>query len=352
MGVGIVFILMPFLFYAAQLLSTRYWMLTVSTVICFGCASRGQMIIQQFPFPTLKRLLGLILVVLCLLPLVVGVQFPFLKSPRITLTTPTLFPTADGLMPMGAYTHFLVPRLSNANTQFVDHNQVIWQTAQNIPYELSSNGTVPVLKTHVYMYASLAATMQGKRSEIIPPEKSDGYPFLYAESRSFTKEWTELNNPDGYGQEVKQAIQRLLAMPAEYQSKRYAGIGMLKFGSGDRRWSEELLMLNRTFQGNEYYILAAHTLFQGNNFVPASDDWGKMLVFYSTKPFALTLVGQSEEQRLKSSPERNPAFNSIKLKGADWFGKQFKIDEPESLDELNIARSTFPDWMVVGRIKK
>ena len=352
MGVGIVFILMPFLFYAAQLLSIRYWMLTVDTVICFGCAPRGQAIIQQFPFPSLKRVLGIILVVLCLLPLAVGVQFPFLKSPRITLTTPTLFPTADGVMPMGAYTRFLVPRLSNANTQFVDHNQVLWQAAQNISFELGSSGSVPVLETHVPMYIRLAATMQGKRSELIPPEKSAGYPFLYAESRSFTKEWTELNNPDGYKHDAKQAIQRLLAMPAAYQSKRYAGIGVLKFGSGDRRWSEELLMLNRTFQGNEYQILPAYTLFQKNSFLPSSDDWGKMIVFYSIKPFALSLVGQSVEQPLKSSPEPNSAFHSMKLKGADWFRKRFRVDDPESLDELSLARSAFPDWMAMGRVKK
>jgi hypothetical protein len=352
MGVGIIFILMPFLFYAAQLLSTRYWMLTVDTLLCFGCSSRGQAIIQQFPFPSLKRLLGIILACCCLLPLAVGVQFSFRMFPRITLTKPTLFPTADGLMPMGGYAHFLVPILRNANTQFVDHNQLLWQTAQNISFERGSNGIVPVLETHLPMYIRLAATMQGKKSELIPPEDSANYPFFYAESRSFTKHWTELNNPDGYKHQTKQAIQRLFSMSAEYQSKREFGFGVLKFGRGDRRWSEELLMLNKLFEGNEYQILSADNLVQHNNFVPSSNDWGKTLVFYSPKPFSLTLVGQLTEQPLKSSSEINPAFHSITLKGGDWFGRQFRINDSESLNKLNIARSAFPDWMAVKRVEK
>jgi len=352
LGVGIVFILMPFLFYAAQLLSTRYWMLTLDTVLCFGCAARGQAIIQQFPFPSLKRLLGIILVCFCLLPLAIGVQFPLLKSPRITLTTPTLFPTADGLMPMGSYAHFLVPLLRNASTQAVDHNQLLWKTAQNVSFESGSNDIVPVLKTHVPMYIRLAATIQGKKSEEITPQDSVKYPFFYAESRSFTKDWTELNNPEGYEHETKQAIQRLFSMPAAYQSKRELGFGVLKFGSGDRRWSEELLMLNKHFQGNEYQILPATNILQGNGFIPSPDDWGKTLVFYSPKPFTLTLAGQPTEQSLKSSPEPNSAFHSIDLKGADWFGKQFRVDDSGSLNELSIARSAFPDWMTVKSVEK
>lgn len=350
--VGSALMLLPFLFYAAQLLSIRYWMLTIDVLLCFLCTPRGQLILQQSCSSGFKRSLGLVLVCCCILPLFVGVKIPFIKSPYLTTTAPTVFPTADGVMPMGAYSHFLIPRLRNAATQFVDHNQATWQSANSAQYELGSNGKVPVLETHLPMFIRLAATMQGKPSELIPTTKIGNSPFFYAESRSFTKEWVELNNPDGFKSEGKTTIQKLLASPAAYQSDRSVGIGVLKFGSGNRQWSQEFLTLNPLFRGNEYQILPASQFFQGETFTISSDDPGKTLIFYSPESFSLTLINSQQRQILQSTRESDAAFATIRLRGADWFGKQIVLNQLTSLKELKVARSAFPDWMSVGTVSQ
>ncbi|BAY13950.1 hypothetical protein [Calothrix sp. NIES-2098] len=351
MVVGCVLMLPPFLFYAAQLLSTRYWMLTVDVLFCFVCSYRGQEIVKSFRFP--KQSLSLALTAVCLFPLVLGLHLPFPSSPRLTLTHPTLFPTADGVMPMGTYAYFLVPRLRNAHSQFVDHNQVVWQAAESTQFELGSNGTVPILETHLPMFLRLAATTQGKRSQLIPPSAIASYPFFYAESRSFTKQWVELNNPSGYKDKNKPVIQSLLFSPAEYQSERLMGIGVLKFGQGDRQWSQEFLSLNPLFQGNEYHLLPASKVLQGNSFIMTPEDYGKTLVFYSPQSFSLTLINQQQRQILQSTRESDSALATIKLRGNDWFGKQLSIDEStSSLEDLKIAKSVFTDWMSVGTVSR
>lgn len=349
LGAGLM--LLPFGFYGAQLLSTRYWMLTLVTLLSFISAPRGKAILHELPLQLLKRWIGWGLVAAASVPLVIGIHLPFISAPRLTLTTPTLFPTADGVMPMGAYGSFLVLRLRNANAQFVDHNQAVWQAAQATQFEMSSDGSVPILETHLPMYLRLAARLQALKSREIPANEITQLPFFYAESRSLTKEWTELNNPDGYKNEKKAAIQRLLQYPAAYQSN-HRSIGVLKFGTGDTQWAEELSSLNRQFRGNEYQRFSASTCFQLDRCIPDPSDWGKTLVFYSPQPFTLILTDGTHQQPLTSVREHNASLETIALKGKDWFRRQIVLEQPESLSRLSIAKSAFPDWMSISAVQR
>lgn len=353
MVAGVLTMLLPFAFYAAQLLSARYWMLTLVTLLCFACVPPDQNILKQLGTRSLNRVLCLVLVVAFLSPLAIGVHLPFLNHPRLTFTTPTLFPTADGVMPMGAYARFLVPKLRNASSQFVDHNQAVWLAAKNTSFEQGQDGKVPILETHLPMYLRLGVTTKGMKSLLIPAKDIGNHTFFYAESRSLTKKWVELNNPRGYkSNENNNIVQDLFSRLAEYKSNRYLGIGILKFGAGSNQLSQDLFTLNRYFKGNEYQLLSAKSYFRKNAFVAPAEEWGKTFIFYSPKAFAITLADKSTRQIIKSIREPNSTLNTLKLRGADWFGKNILLEDGSNITELSIAKSAFPDWMNIGAVEK
>ena len=353
MAAGVLTMMLPFGFYALQLLSTRYWMLTLVTLLCFVCASPEQVNIKLFRASALNHLLGVVLIVAFLAPLAIGVHLPFLNHPRLTLTTPTLFPTADGVMPMGAYARFLVPKLRNGNSRFVDHNQAVWRASQSAHFDQEDDGKVPVLETHLPMYLRLAATTKGMVSLLIPLKDIGKHAFFYAESRSFTKKWIELNNPSGYKiEESKGNIESVFSRPAEYKSNRYLGIGVLKFGTGNNQWTQDFLALNKHFKGNEYQLLSANTEFHGNAFITQPEDLGKTLVFYSPEAFVLTLGDKNIRQSIQSVSDADSTLNTIELRGMNWFRKNIFIENHQNIGKLGVAKSAFPDWMSIGGVEK
>ena len=99
-------------------------------------------------------------------------------------------------------------------------------------------------------------------------------------------------------------------------------------------------------------MLSAKSYFRKNAFVAPAEEWGKTFIFYSPKAFAITLADNSTRQIIKSIREPNSTLNTLKLRGADWFGKNLLLEDGSNITELSIAKSAFPDWMNIGAVEK
>ena len=104
-------------------------------------------------------------------PWIVGLHAPTLSDIRPTLTSPTLIPTSDGRIPMGAYLGFAVELASDHF--LVDHNQKIWLAARSTQYRTCDDGTVPLLGTGMVNYLELAVRVAGQSPRILAgPDQS------------------------------------------------------------------------------------------------------------------------------------------------------------------------------------
>ncbi|MEB3219579.1 MAG: hypothetical protein VKN72_25545, partial [Nostocales cyanobacterium 94392] len=109
---------------------------------------------------------------------------------------------------------------------------------------------------------------------------------------------------------------------------------------------------NHQFKGNEYQEVSAQHYFQNKIFKPLSTDLGKELVFYSDQKFSLTLTSGSSSQNLQSSTSTDYPLSFIVLRGQDWLNKSIVINNLVDPQKIKMAKSAFPDWMTVDRIKK
>jgi len=234
---GFLALLLPVLFFLPQLHSPRYFWRACEALLLLSASGR-------LSFWNRRGMMGAICLV-AVIPLLVGVRLPALNRPQMTSTNPTLFPSGDGHYPMGGYLPFMF-RLRNASSAPVDHNQRVWNAAQNTVFEENPAGEVPVLITPMSGYLLFAASLQGKTAHRSSFEALSGSAF-YADSRSLMRD--DPKTP-------LWALSQVLALPARFVSPALEGLGVLKFGEGDDRWGRRTRLLNRLFAGNEYFVVS------------------------------------------------------------------------------------------------
>lgn len=181
--VGGFFLLVPFLFYVGQMFTPRYWTPGLLAMMAIFVSRRGVALWKTGGLHL--RWFRPVLWATALIPLVIGVRLPDLKHPHATLSRPTVFPTADGNMPMGAMLAYsLGPRFGF--NPIPDHNQGIWLSAKATPFKADEQGRVHILTTAMFEIIKLAARVQGHEPVDYHHDQAAGRE-LYADLRSLTK---------------------------------------------------------------------------------------------------------------------------------------------------------------------
>jgi hypothetical protein len=180
--------LLPMVFYSVQLSTPRYFLLSAA-ILLFLASSRRVNLLYSTGWSTRWRPLvaggaGLI-AAFAAGPWIVGLHAPTLSEIRPTLTSPTLIPTSDGRIPIGAYLGFAVELASNRF--LVDHNQKIWLAARSTQYRACDDGTVPLLGTGMVNYLELAVRVAGRSPRIVAGPDQSPCRFAYADARSLLR---------------------------------------------------------------------------------------------------------------------------------------------------------------------
>ena len=182
--------LLPMVFYSVQLSTPRYFLLSAAIVL-FLASSRRVRALYRAGWGARWRLLvtgGVGLIAASAAgPWIVGLHAPTLSDIRPTLTSPTLIPTSDGRIPMGAYLGFAVELASDHF--LVDHNQKIWLAARSTQYRTCDDGAVPLLGTGMVNYLELAVRMAGQFPRMLAGPNQSPCRFVYADARSLLRSY-------------------------------------------------------------------------------------------------------------------------------------------------------------------
>ena len=153
-------LLIPVLFYGRILFTPRHLM-TASVIIGFSACFSGSQVwwgeLMKSKARWLVRMAGVALI--C--PLFVGIKLNSLSSGELKLSNTTLYPTADGLWPMGGYVAFL-GKLGNSHQEPIDHNQRVWRAwCQLDKVDLYRNKEIVIRSNGLYSYGELWGEWHG-----------------------------------------------------------------------------------------------------------------------------------------------------------------------------------------------
>jgi hypothetical protein len=200
---------------------------------------------------------------------------------------------------MGGYASFLL-KLARAEIEPIDHNQQVWKAVDSAEFDFAPDRSMPVLRTPMYGYFLLEASLRGGTAHCRPLSELEGASF-YVDSRSLMRD--DPKTP------LKQ-LDRILRLPSQFVSPTVEGIGVLQVGPGDLAWSKQTQLLNRLFVGNEYRVFSDCP---GNS-------TAHRIVCFSDQPFER--ARQDAVSGLYYSKEKN-----------------------EGSENLSCAVAVFPDWM-------
>jgi hypothetical protein len=184
---GAVALLLPLSYYSLQLWSPRYLVITAVAVFLFSTSRRGQALLNPKFVHPLGHSVRAVMAGSAILLLFIGVKVPSFTQFGLTFSQPTVFPTADGLHPMGGYANFLL-KIRNVDEREIDHNQLVWKAAEHANYAPGPDGFVHVLETPMRAYLQLGAALKGLPSRIEAVRNNyDLRGQIYAESRTFMR---------------------------------------------------------------------------------------------------------------------------------------------------------------------
>lgn len=313
---GLLFCL-PLLFYLPQIHTPRYFWRACELMLIFGISRRGRALCAD----AWHRLAGsrspaglrAVLLVAALLPFCLGLQAPSLRRPRPTAVQPVLYPTGDGVYPMGAYFWFML-RMRNAQSNPLDHNQLIWNAIRDCA-PLWEAEEVPVLWSPQFGSFKLAASLAGGSVECQRFDQLKSNLPFYADSRNLMRRDPKTPQLDR---------EEILGYSSRFVSSQYSGVGILQIGCGSPAWGRKTALLNRIFQGDEYRVFS-------NPKLPFSKSLaGHKLILFGREPFP----GSS------SAPDSDYYFCQLQLPE----GRE-RLDELIVRYNMPLAGSVFPTWM-------
>ena len=320
--VGAIALALPLLYYSVQLWSPRYVVTTAIGVFLFSASSRGAALFRFGPYRSAVYRMRLAGGVLAMLLLIVGLRVPSPAAPRLTFVHPTLFPTADGLHPMGAYLSFLFTVRGGARHE-IDHNQLIWAAAESATYVPAGDGFVHVLDTPMCSFVQFGAALKGMQSKLERVGESRNP--LYAESRTWMRGGTD---------QIASTFAELLYQPAEVVSPAYRGIAIVRFNAGgDLSWGARTKLLNDLFLGNEYRLYSASERFprgEGIDVRPSA--------ILADQPFAIMLQGE----RATAAQDRQSGMYYIRTDSRQIPQYELAAGRPA---HVTFAIQLLPAWM-------
>ena len=275
-------VLPPFLFYSLFMYSTRHWVLLLSALLLITLSSRTRDLFDDQSVIIKKGWVFLLLG--ALIPLGIGLRLPVPTSPELVLSQPTLFPTADGRVPMGAVVPFMFSK------ERLDHNQQVFSAARSIRTWEEFDGEVPLGSSPLYSLLELAVLMNNQTpSHRIPVEKQAKHPFVYVPCRTLLKSGYFMDSGESvdFGKEVEKAFPEQIAgtFPLSILKLHYERAAV----SNDwRALKSKVLLFRQIFSGNEIQWIGR--LSAGSLELDQTLD-GRKTVLFSKEPFEAQIGG-------------------------------------------------------------
>jgi hypothetical protein len=324
---------LPIMLYIPQMFSTRHTTLAALATITFICAPVGRMVFRaylrsRFWNPAVKS----VLVLSSVLPVFLGLDLTVLHHPSPTFSQPTLFPTAAGFSPMGAYlAHgFHVHALHG----LVDQNQAIWQAAMATSFEADADGNVPLLRTPCVSYSVLAIHMQNKRPGLFDLSPARLSSRFYVESRSLLHYQFAWPPPNMTSETFFPSVALHPVSASDWR-----GVTILRNeadASLGQSWSAPLWAFNRVFDGDEFRLESLESL----QSLPAA--WsGRKLVLASCEDFTAATAEPVKTAEFSSRSLGHWRTREIgPLHGGDRI-----IVQSNASAKIYVAVGVFPEWM-------
>jgi len=349
---GLLAYAIPFAFYASSLLSTRYWTAGLTATLLFCVSRRGRALLLGHTANRLARGVATAAFVCAIVPLFIGVQMPFPSRPRLVLRDATVFPSADGMLPMGAYLAFDFLPLPPPDTGIHDHSQAIWLAARDADFQADETGTVPILDTPMADIVELGALMQGKKVSRLKQEAQS----FYADSRSLIK-WS--GGIDTLSNTETVAGDFMTDAACRNASPTYRGVTIyhLDRKSGDHHAlsDDPWRYLRLVYSGDDFRIRRQSEvlLADGNCRLPLRE--GKTLTIAAKSPFSVVtrMLDGQDVTTASHALAGVPTIQVITFDGrqSDAANLRFVSGQPVP-DKPVFAESILPDYMSLHILRR
>lgn len=342
---GLLFLAMPLLFYGPQLFSPRHLITTAIVILVAVTGFRGRALLRlgRRCFPRRVRVWKAAVVVVSLVPLLVGIRLPVPQRPGLTLRQPTLYPSTDGLWPMGGYAGYLVKMTRGK----LDHNQQIWTSAKCDEMRWPEQSPLKILETPMRQYLLLAARLRGLTAEQVSIGEAADDPVL-ADERSLRVARPGHVTPSGIGAYetwLRQFRQRKMVWLSGAGTTggvvllNRVGPEKVEEHSGEDQMAREISIL---LGGVD--VLEIDALTCSGKYTIAADTGGRSMAFSSRSGF--TLQGRSAE---KISSDHGEYFAAT-MGGAATAG--LKSVDLDAGGEVRIWSSVLPEFMSRNRYRE
>ncbi len=352
---GLCFALLPLGYYSAQLFSPRHLLTTVWVLLFSVLFSRGRALLRVTFSTQARKIVATSCVCAAVIPIFAGLDLPQIGRPRLSWNRSTLYPTADGLWPMGAYGTFL-RQLGRASHRPIDHNQELWGALSRTKLP-EAGGEVPIYPTPMWFYFGLAASLQGQPASSWDRESSSAKPFWIVDERELRR------NPESAARAPREAA-TWLADLRQRPKRLISGLGerqsIVKIDSAGAGPSDPGLELRlavaELFYGDDFTVREVG----GDEFTPDVRDRGRRVMFFSVLPFQMReifpgagsgdLEVEAGQFAVPGLGEKAWYFVRIPEEAAgDPLRFEFGGEAVEQGAELYVAASTLMGYMSVQR---
>jgi hypothetical protein len=298
---GLLSLLLPFAYYAANMSSTRHWTVALVALMCFVASARGEQLISKTVFASRLRSAFLILLVLsAVLPLFFGLRLSAHGLPLLTMSRPTLVPSADGLIPLGSYLSYSWG-WDRTDRRIPDHNQATWLAALAADFESSKGSPLRILVSPLVSIVRLAVRLRGFDYQLT--ENLQGRTETYAEFRALRKAATSHSRG-----RLHDLLPSSPSHGVEFASPLVAGEAIVRLTPTRNPLAESLQKLHEAFGGNDYHFLKPGAVSFGDA------EPGHLMVLVSQTPF-----------RVKLGHETLMANKNTMVKGKDCYLLKFIV---------------------------
>ena len=190
-------ILLPLVFYSCLLYTPRHLFVVALALIATVLLPRGAEVWLGVASGRVGRVvLGLALVSTLVL-WVVGARVAGFTEGRLVISESTLYPTADGFWPVGAYGDFY-GRLAKADEVAVDHNQEVWAAWEGVGREDLPPGKGAIVSSGLASYGGFAL-MWHSWPRALSLDEAD---FVLFDDRTITKRELSVDRLEHPGQSL------------------------------------------------------------------------------------------------------------------------------------------------------
>ena len=275
-----------------------------------------------------------------LLPILIGLSLPVTTHPRLTFTKPTSFPSADGLIPIGAYAWHMF----GEHARIPDHIQAIWLASLEADFQPESDGAIPIAYSPMFEVVRFACETRGMHPTLTSPGPE--HPVVFIDMRSLIKVVGGLDThmtmdylegdllTNGAVAEVSPRVEGTCIAFVDIRHRESAEGDLWRVGRA-------------VFQGSDFQLRTVPGA--GRSTIPLRLPFGegKKLAVFSKSPFVLvgeTKAGKHSWEGTRTSGTRG--YYAAEIPGAFLDLHQLEIQGTGEAD-FQVAHASLPDYMFI-----